>query len=147
MFGSGENCVLAIRQESSTMNEIHLFPVYDHGIHLLSPSLECFRLSIMFILSLICTYPICLLLLFDFLYHLVQNFCIACLLFACLLAFSHLCRHSVRVIALACFPILFSLLFLFYCFGLFLLFASHYSSFSHQFSLPVFPLFEYFLLW
>lgn len=84
MFGSGEKSVLAIRQENSTMNEIHLFPVYDHGIHLLSTSLEWFWLLIMIILSFICL-P-CLLLLFDFLDRFVQNLCIACLLFVCLLA-------------------------------------------------------------
>lgn len=103
------------------MNERHLFPIYDHEIHL-SPSLECLWLSIMLILSLFSTFPNHLLLLFDFLDHLIQNFYVVCLLSVCLLAcllFLTGTDTEFPGVALACFPILFSLLFLLYCFSAF----------------------------
>lgn len=125
------------------MNEIHLFPVCDYEIHL-STALACFWLSIMFVLSfLYLTYlP---LVAFCFSWPSCSEF-LYCLLAFCLLAFSHTYRHRLYRY---CF-ILFSNVFFFFFFNivsvLSLLFVSHYSSFSHQFSLPIFPLFAYFLL-
>lgn len=130
------------------MNEIHLFPVCDYEIHL-STALACFWLSIMFVISfLYLTYlplvafcfswPSCS----EFLYCLLAFCLLACLL-ACF--FSHVQTQTLQVLLYLVFQC-----FLFFFFNivsvLSLLFVSHYSSFSHQFSLPIFPLFAYFLL-
>lgn len=70
-----------------------------------------------------------------------------CFVFACLLAFSHwyryrVCRYCLSLFSSSTFPVVSFVLF--QCFPFFL---SHYSSFSHQFYLPFFSLFAYFLLW
>lgn len=82
-----------------------------------------------------------------FLDHFIQNLCIASLLCICLLAFSHWYRYRVprycfSLFSNSTFPVISFVLF--QCFSFF---VSHYSSFSHQFYLPVFFLFAYFLLW
>lgn len=70
-----------------------------------------------------------------------------CFVFACLLAFSHwyryrLSRYCFSLFSNSTFPVISFVLF--QCLPFF---VSHYSSFSHQFYLPVFSLFAYFLLW
>lgn len=145
MFDSGGNSVLAIKQENGTWNEIHLFPAYEHEIRLLSPSLECFWLSLMFILSLFSLPNLfvfgCFLIFLTILSKI--SVLLACFLLACFLTCLHTCLlfltgtdTEFTGIALACFPILFSLAFLLYCFNafpfvclsLFFLFSSIFSA-------------------
>lgn len=130
------------------MNEIRLFPVCDHEIHL-STALACFWLSIVLVLSFLslpnlsASYSSLLFLTILSRISVLLAFC----LLACLLA----CFFSqVQRLYRYCFSLFSNSVFSIFFFNivsvLSLLFVSHYSSFSHQFSLPVFPLFAYFLL-